>query len=410
MGHEVLQDHLLQMAVLGVHLGQRLERGHALVLALADAHEDAAGEGDAQLTGRSDGLEAPGRVLGGRALVHDEVRVDALEHQPLRGRDLAQAGQVVAGEHAEVRVRQQAALQRPLARPRHVGGEVLVAPGLQALADLGVDLGVLAGQHQQLLDRAAGRPVEQREHLVGLVQVRLVGGEGAVLAIAPAGPREREREVAREGDAPARHSRAVYGGRVETPVCDVSPPGACATGGSRSWAGSGSWSSARWPRGPPGRRSRATSTCPARTPSARSTCSSPLPGAVRRQRHDRLPHHAGHGDRAGGAGAHAGDVRPRREAAARTRRGLALRAGAGRRRARSRPTGAPPSRTVQFDRRAINLPKAAVLRVIDAARGAGGERDPGRARRPGDPERPAHRPPGRQRGRSGCWRRSSSCC
>ena len=157
----------------------------------------------------------------------------------------------------------------------HVGGEVLVAPGAAgARATSGLTSGCSPVSTSSSLTARRGA-VEQREHLVGLVQVRLVGGEGAVLAVAPAGPRQREREVAREGDAPARHSRAVYGGRVETPVCDVSPPGACATGGSRSWAGSGSWSSARWRRGPPGRRSRATSTCPARTPSGRSTCSRP---------------------------------------------------------------------------------------------------------------------------------------
>ena len=40
-------------------------------------------------------------------------------------------------------------------------------------------------------------------HLLGAVEVRLVGRERAVLAVAAAGPRQRQRQVAREGDAPA---------------------------------------------------------------------------------------------------------------------------------------------------------------------------------------------------------------
>ena len=47
-----------------------------------------------------------------------------LEHQALGGGHLPQAGQVLAAEHAEVRVRQQATLERPLAHPHDVGGEV----------------------------------------------------------------------------------------------------------------------------------------------------------------------------------------------------------------------------------------------------------------------------------------------
>ncbi len=72
------------------------------------------------------------RMLGGRPLVHHQVRVHRLEHQALRGGDLAQARQVVAREHAEVGVRKHPALERPLARPGHVGGEVARARTRQA--------------------------------------------------------------------------------------------------------------------------------------------------------------------------------------------------------------------------------------------------------------------------------------
>ena len=102
------------------------------------------------------------RVLGRRAGVHGlhQALGDRLEHQAHRRVHLAQPLEVVAVEHAEVRVRQQPALERPLARPDHVGGEVLVAVLAQAPRDLGVHLGPLAGQHEQLLAAAAGGVVE----------------------------------------------------------------------------------------------------------------------------------------------------------------------------------------------------------------------------------------------------------
>ena len=136
------------------------------------------------------------RVLGRRALVGDQVGVDRLEHQPLRRGHLAQPRELVAAQDAEVGVREQAALERPLARPHDVGGEVLEAERGQPLAHAGVVVGRLAGEHQQLLDAAAGGAVEQPLDLLGLVQVRLVGRERAVLAVAPARARERQRQVA----------------------------------------------------------------------------------------------------------------------------------------------------------------------------------------------------------------------
>ena len=66
------------------------------------------------------------RVLGRGALVDHQVGVDRLEHEALGRRHLAQAGQVLAAQHSEVRVRQQPSLERPLARPHHVGGEIVV--------------------------------------------------------------------------------------------------------------------------------------------------------------------------------------------------------------------------------------------------------------------------------------------
>ena len=51
---EVLQDHLLEVAVARMDLGQRFERGDPLLLGLADADQDPAGERDPQLAGGLD--------------------------------------------------------------------------------------------------------------------------------------------------------------------------------------------------------------------------------------------------------------------------------------------------------------------------------------------------------------------
>ncbi len=204
VGDEVLQDHLLQMAVLGVNRGQRAQRLDPVGLGLADADEDAAGERDPQLAGGADRVQPPRRVLGRRALVRDQIRPDRLQHQSLRGGHLAQPREVLATERAEVGVRQDAALERPFAGPDDVGDEIRVAELVQPLADARVVIGRLAGQDQQLLDVAPRGAVEQRLHLGGRVQVGLMGGERAVLAVRAARPGERECGVARERD-PAPH-------------------------------------------------------------------------------------------------------------------------------------------------------------------------------------------------------------
>ena len=211
---EVLEDDLLDVAVARMRGGERLQRRDPLLLRLPDPDEDPAGERDAQLAGCVDGGEPELRVLRRRARVdglHQPLG-DRLEHQPLRRGDLTQPGEVVTLEHAEVRVRQQPALERALARPRHIGREVGVAVLGEELSDARVHLGPLARQDEQLLDVALRGAVQQLLDLVGRPQVRLVRGERAVLAVAPAGPRERQRQVAREGDPAAHPGRSLRGG------------------------------------------------------------------------------------------------------------------------------------------------------------------------------------------------------
>ena len=197
--HEVLEDHLLDVAVLGMHGGDRLEGADPLLRRLADADQDPGGERDSQLPGEPHRLQPLRRMLGRRALVDHEVGVDRLQHQPLGGGHLPQPAEVLAREDAEVRVRQQATLQALLAGPDDVRGEVLVAPLPQPRGDLGVDLGTLPGEYQQLLRVAPHRLLQTALDLIRVVDVRAVRREGAVLAVALARPRQRERVVAREG-------------------------------------------------------------------------------------------------------------------------------------------------------------------------------------------------------------------
>ena len=132
---------------------------------------------------------------------------DRLQHQPLRRRDLPQPGKIGPVQHAQVRVREQPPLKRPLAHPHDVRREVRKAEGVEPRPDSGVDLRLLAGEDKQLLDPVAGYGlVEDPLDLVRLVEMRLMGRERAVLAIATARPRQGQREVSAERNAAAHSS------------------------------------------------------------------------------------------------------------------------------------------------------------------------------------------------------------
>ena len=128
-----------------------------------------------------------------------------LEHQPLRGRHLAQPREVLARERAEVRVRQQPARERLLADPHHVADEVL-EPQLGAARERtpGCAPGSSPVRTSSSLTLRCDACSSSGAHLVGLVQVRPVRRERAVLAMRDARPRKRQRHVAREADPPCR--------------------------------------------------------------------------------------------------------------------------------------------------------------------------------------------------------------
>ena len=162
--------------------------------------------------------------LLGDPLVSHEAGVDRLEHQSLRSRDLTQSGEVPRADRADVRVREKPPVERLLAGPDDVGREVDVPPGVEATGDLSVDLRLLAGQDEELLDPATDRPIQELLDLRRRVEMGLVGRERAVLAVAAARSRERERQVAREGD-PAAHLRRILVAGSPAPGPPPDPPG-----------------------------------------------------------------------------------------------------------------------------------------------------------------------------------------
>ena len=128
VGHEVLEDHLLDVPVLGVHLGERLERRDALLLGLADADEDAARERDLQLAGGPIvSIRRAGCLVGEPACTVSISRSETDSSISPCEAVTSRSRQLLALEHAQVRVGQQAPLERALAGPDDVGGEVLEA-------------------------------------------------------------------------------------------------------------------------------------------------------------------------------------------------------------------------------------------------------------------------------------------
>ena len=207
---EVLDDHLLDVPVALVEVADREQRVDPLLPRLADADEDPRREGDAQLAGQPDRLQPHGRALVGRA----EVRPSALgqpvgrglEHDPLRGGDLAQRRQLVARHHARVRVRQQAGLlEHEPAHAHEVLDRRLAAELGELLAGGPVAaLRLVAEREQRLAATCSGAGARDVQHLVrGHVRALALPrrrGERAVVADVPAELRQRDEDLRRERD------------------------------------------------------------------------------------------------------------------------------------------------------------------------------------------------------------------
>ena len=212
LGAEVLHDHLLQVTVALVQLAQREQRLDALAPRLADADEDAARVRDREPAGAVDRVQAHLGQLVGRAEVrHAALRepgAGRLEHDPLRGRDLAQREQLVVVEDAGIGVRQEARLAQDEARAvRQVGGGRREPEPLELLARRPVaQLGLVAEREERLVTAGVAALGGDREHLVGREVAALAAPrrprERAVVADVAAEVRERDEDLGRE-----RHER-----------------------------------------------------------------------------------------------------------------------------------------------------------------------------------------------------------
>ncbi len=210
---EVLDDHLLDVAVACVRVCDREQRVEPLLPRLADPDQDPRRERDARGAGRVERGEPRGRELVGRA----EVRAAApreplrrrLEHRPHRERERAERADVVAREHAGVQVRQQARLVE-----HRLGGagEVLqrrrAAERRQLLARRAVaQLRLVAEREQRLAAAGGGAGAGDLQHLVER-QVRALAAlrrrrERAVVADVAAELRQRDEDLRRVRDEPA---------------------------------------------------------------------------------------------------------------------------------------------------------------------------------------------------------------
>ena len=213
LGAEVLDDHLLQVAVPLVHEPQRLERVEPLGARLADPDQDPARERDPQLARELDCPQPPLRQLVRRgpvrAALGGEPLRDRLEHDSHRGRDRAERRQLLPRHHARIQVRQQARLIEHELRD---AGEVLerrLAAQLGELRarDLVAQLRLVAEREERLGAARGSAGAGNCEHLLR-VQVRTLAaprgsGERAVAADVAAERRQRDEDLRGEGDEAA---------------------------------------------------------------------------------------------------------------------------------------------------------------------------------------------------------------
>ena len=201
LGQEVLHDDLLHVPVAGVRGGDGAQRRQLAGPVVADADQDARGEGDGELAGELQGGQPAGRRLVGRAPVRVQALGQRLEHHALAGRHRAERGQLGGVERAGVGVGEQAGL---LHHEAAHGGEVVHRRGValrgQPLRRHRVaQLGPLAQGEEGLV--AAGRlpGLGDGQHLlgeeVGRGDAGRCLGEGAVAAAVAAQHGQRNEDL-----------------------------------------------------------------------------------------------------------------------------------------------------------------------------------------------------------------------
>ncbi len=215
LGPEVLDDHLLQPAVRPRHPAQREDGLGALGERLADADQQARGEGDRQAAGVLEDPQPHGRVLVGRTEVREAPRLvqagrGGLQHHPHRRRDGLEPVQLLPAQDAGVQVGQQPGLlEHPHRHRAHVGERGVVAALVEPRAGLGPAVLGAVPEGEQRLEAAQLRALAgDGQDLVG-GEVRRLPGPGqvprraherAVVAAVAAQPRDRDEHLGRVGD------------------------------------------------------------------------------------------------------------------------------------------------------------------------------------------------------------------
>ena len=174
LGAEVLDDHLLHRAELGRDLAQREDRLGPLGEGLADADEQAGGEGDREAAGVLEDPQPDGGVLVGGAEVGLALGLEqpargGLEHHPHRGRDRLEPVHLLPRHDAGVEVGQQPGLlEHPHRHRADVGERGVVALRVEPLPGLGpAVLGPVAEGEQRLEAAQLGALAGDLEDLVG---------------------------------------------------------------------------------------------------------------------------------------------------------------------------------------------------------------------------------------------------
>ena len=189
---EVLDDHLLDVAVTFVAGGDRLEGGDPVRPVLADPDQDPGGERNRQVSCRLQGGQPAGRRFVRRTAVSRQVVPQRLDHHALAGRYPPQLLQLFRKKGAGVGVRQQTGFVEDEAAHRFqvIDGRpitVLVEPGLSCRVAL---LGTLSEGEERLVTPRLGAPSGDCEHLLRChvwgLGVRRRFGERAISALVAA--------------------------------------------------------------------------------------------------------------------------------------------------------------------------------------------------------------------------------
>ena len=191
LGPEVLDDHLLEVAVLAAHGAQREDRLRPLTQVLADADQQARGERDREATGVLENPKTDRRVLVGGAevgltLLGEQPRRGGLQHHAHRGGHRLETIDLLPRHDPRVEVGQQPGL---LEHPDRHGPDVVQRRVVTVLVE---PLGRLG---PPLLG-----PVAEGEQRFGAPERRALGGDGQHLVGREEGLLPSSRELAGHRD------------------------------------------------------------------------------------------------------------------------------------------------------------------------------------------------------------------